>query len=52
MRFITTVAFLTGSLEGIAMNPDRIVEKIEVDVKKSSETTDQFLNIVMQILKD
>lgn len=50
-RFITTVAFLTGSLEGAAITSNKFVEKIEVDVRKSSETTDSFLDIVMQILK-
>lgn len=50
-RFITTVALLTGGLSAIAINPNKLPEKLEIDVEKLNDNSDSFMDIVNLILK-
>lgn len=50
-RFISSVSFISGTLEAIYFTKDKIEEQKEVDLEDRQKSTDKFLEAIGQILK-
>jgi DNA-binding MltR family transcriptional regulator len=50
-RFISSVSFISGTLEAIFFMQEKISEQKEVDLETRQKSTDQFLETIGQILK-
>ena len=50
-RFISSVSFISGTLEAIFFMQEKITEQKEVDLETRQKSTDQFLEAMGEILK-